>query len=81
MKGDAVARDEDGGAAGEADAAAAKEAEAGRRGSNTSSDTMLDKLGFGEQCSIPNRVRLLCFYISYRYRYRSLYTIRIAYNT
>jgi hypothetical protein len=69
MKGDAVARDEGGGAAAvEADAAAAKEAEAGRRGSNASSDTMLDKTRVGEQCSIPNRVR-------------SLYTIRIAYNT
>jgi hypothetical protein len=43
MKGDTVARDEGGDAAGEADAAAAKEAEAGRRGSNASSDTMLDK--------------------------------------
>ena len=46
MKGDSIARVDGGGTAAEADAAAAEEAEA-RRGSNASSDTMLDKLGFG----------------------------------
>ena len=46
MKGDSVARVDGGGMAAEADAAAAEEAKA-RRGSNASSDTMLDKLGFG----------------------------------
>ena len=46
MNGDSVARVDGGGTAAKADAAAAEEAEA-RRGSNASSDTMLDKLGFG----------------------------------
>ena len=46
MKGDAVTRVEGGGAMAEANAAAAEEAEA-QHGSNTSSDTMLNKIGFG----------------------------------
>ena len=46
MNGESIARVDGGGTAAEADAAAAEEAEA-RCGSNASSDTMLNKLGFG----------------------------------
>ena len=47
MKGDSIARGEGAGTAAEADAAAAAEEAEARRGSNASSDTMLDKIGFG----------------------------------